>query len=502
MKQLFGLFILVCCVVAGGLAQGYVHPVKRNAVDPDAPAAGSYKILLNQPRQIIKGLGFEIQSDAIGSGNNGLPDKQTSVPHDLVKPERERLYKEMLKGFRYCRLAGGLYWRGLTNNNRNIVERWPEQDDELLEMMKASGVEGLSFEYWSPAPYWKANHQYTGDGYTSPVNKLKCFGSHFANDPDYQGDTLRFLKEFAQAMVQDILYLQKKGMPVKVFGIQNEPMANTPYSSCFYTNEEYYTMFKVVAPIIKEKFPGIEFIADTHYATHSFGKKIAEDKQLSKYVDSWVYHRIGEEADSLIVHRDWYLQNTGGKPVYQNEYEYLEGPTSPARCLNTVQNIMNWFSFINSPTWYWIHALKPTYNSEASGYALGFWRPWDDEKTAHVEKGHWYYNNYNWFALAGFLKYMPWNSRRMEVEEKDVRLNNRILSFKRPDGKLVFVVTNRCGKPYTFRIDTGIKATFTGYRYTPEAAGEHSEGVRLERISGPNLSVSVPDMAWEFWVQH
>lgn len=474
--------------------------MERRPVDKDAPTEGWYRILHKQPRQVIKGLGFEIQSDAIGSGNNGLPEKQTSVPHDLVKTERERLFKDMLKNFRYLRLAGGLYWRGLTNGDKNIVERWSTQDDELVELVKATGVEGLSFEYWSPAPYWKANGKYTGAD--NSENKLKCFGKDFSDDPDYKGDTTRFLKDFAQAMVKDIAYLNKKGLPVKVFGVQNEPFANTPYSSCVYNDDEYYTMFKVVAPIIKKNFPGIELIADTHHGPHSYGKKIIADPKLEKYVDAWVHHEIGTDADAILTRRDYFLENTSGKPVYQNEYEYLNHPTSAARCVNTVQNIMNWFSAVNSPTWYWIHALKPTYNTEASGYALGFWCPADDEKTISVEKGHWYYNNYNWFALAGFLKYMPWNSRRIEVEEKDVRLENRILSFKRPDGKLVFVVSNRCGKPYTFHIDAGVSATFTGYRYTPEAAGEKSEGVKQASIIGRNLNVTVPDMTWEFWVQN
>src|SRR3712207_7321978 len=43
------------------------------------------------------------------------------------------------------------------------------------------------------------------------------------------------------------------------------------------------------------------------------------------------------------------------------------------------RSIMNWMTFQGSPTWYWLHALKPTYNSEAAGYALGFWRPYDDD---------------------------------------------------------------------------------------------------------------------------
>ena len=56
----------------------------------------------------------------IGSGNNGLPEAPIAVPHDLVPSERQRLADEMLKGFRYCRLAGGLYWRGLDDTENHV----------------------------------------------------------------------------------------------------------------------------------------------------------------------------------------------------------------------------------------------------------------------------------------------------------------------------------------------------------------------------------------------
>jgi hypothetical protein len=65
---------------------------------------------------------------------------------------------------------------------------------------------------------------------------------------------------------------------------------------------------------------------------------------------------------------------------------------------------MNWFVFSEAPKWTWLHALKPTYNSEASGYGLGFWRPYDDNSTTTgIEKGYWKYNYYNWNSLAGRL---------------------------------------------------------------------------------------------------
>jgi hypothetical protein len=75
--------------------------------------ARDFTIVPSATKQTITGIGFEIQSDSIGSGNHGLPEEPIAIPHDLIPAERERLAKEMLRGFRYCRLAGGLYWRGL-----------------------------------------------------------------------------------------------------------------------------------------------------------------------------------------------------------------------------------------------------------------------------------------------------------------------------------------------------------------------------------------------------
>ncbi len=94
-----------------------------------------------------------------------------------------RFYNEMLKGFRYCRLAGGLYWRGLDADQKQLAPRWPEQLTELRDMIKTAGIEGVSFEYWSPAPYWKANRSYVHLGKTDYYNKLRCFTGKFANDP-------------------------------------------------------------------------------------------------------------------------------------------------------------------------------------------------------------------------------------------------------------------------------------------------------------------------------
>lgn len=462
-----------------------------------ADTGGYYAIQQNNPQQYIWGLGYEIQSDAISSANKGLPDAYTSVPHDLVPSERDRFYKEMLTGFRYCRIAGGLYLRGTTPDQKELRGRWNSQLLELREMMQKAHIEGVSFEYWSPAPYWKANRKYTGRD--SSENKLRCFAAGFKNDPVYKGDTTAFLKDFAESLVNDVRFLDKNGLKVLFWGLQNEPPIDQFYSSCKYSVQEYYEVFKYVAPYIKAYNPGISIISDTW--KQDFSKPIKADPAARQYVDAWVWHQIGHDADEVIKKQDEYLKDTYGKPVFQNEYEYLSGGTSAERCINTVQNIMNWFTFVNSPTWYWIHALKPTYNEEATGYSLGFWRPFDDEKTTDLEKGHWKYNRFNYNAMAGFLKYMPWDSRRYAVTEDVVRNDNRVMAFKTPEGKMVVVITNRSGSDFTFNLDVGVDAKFKRYRYSPYDAGAGNLGVPMGFFEGKNARITLPNLTWEFLIQ-
>lgn len=616
---------------------------------------GFYTLQIDKPAQYIWGLGVEIQSDAIGSGNFGLPEDYTSVPHDLTKKERDRFYADMLKGFRYCRLAGGLYFRGTTADKKELRSRWTSQLPEIREMINKAGIEGISLEYWSPTPYWKANGAYFGEK-NGKQNILRCYGRDFKNDSVYHGDTLRFLNDFGESMARDVIYFENNGIKVSMWGLQNEPFGNASYSSCYYSHDQYAQTFNVVAPKIKAANPSTLIMADSDEGPRTYAKKINEDPDKRRFVNAWVWHQIGFDSNTLIENQQKYTENTHGIPVFQNEYEYLTGGTSPKRCLNTVQNIMNWFSFVNSPTWFWLHALKPSTNAEASGYALGFWKPtnakkvqkiiekedvvgagaprtvygyevtkisnifigenglsvergdmtkpgkgysfeintksevyiavekvgdyvpptdwvktdltlkWDKEdviykktfeagvveipehtgknaesvygiphftiikplgnglkvvtpkdkgifmiQTIEVRKtidftklkpGHWTYNDYNWNAMAGFLKHMPWNSQRFEVHEDVVRNDQRILSYKTPEGKMVFVLTNRGENPFTFNINIGTPKSFKGYRYTPEDAGNDNMGTLLADKSGEMLQSTLAPLSWEFWVEN
>lgn len=441
--------------------------------------------------QLIEGLGVEIQSDSIGSGNNGLPTSTSSVPFDLVPSERDRFVSQLLMagrsdgGFRYLRLALGLYFRGLDADQKHIVERFSGQAAGLAALIRDAKMEGVSAEYWSPAPAWKSTNSYIG-------------GTLASSDP-------AFLDEMAAAMAQDVRYLIAQGIPVAQWGLQNEPTYNgANYSQCKYSGEQYYQLFKRVAPLIHGIDPSIQISVDSMDGWNSAGGiRIKTDPTATSHVDAWSYHRIGANSNYQIDN-DFNQAGALGKPVFNNEFEYLSGQTP--NMLNTAQSIMNWFTFVKSPTWYWLHALKPTTNSESFGYGLGFWRPPQDTdfSAGHfpdLPVGHWQFNPVNWNGVAGFVKYLPKNSRRHVVSEPQRLYDQRILAWKTPAGKAVFAVTNRGSAPFTFNVDTQTAKTFRGYQYTATVPDVTGVGVvSLGAKAGPSFSTTVPSGALQFWV--
>ncbi|MEZ4773239.1 MAG: hypothetical protein R3D00_08650 [Bacteroidia bacterium] len=371
LKYIWFLFVLI---VAG-----------RQNVQSQTGTDGIVTIHPDKYKQTMWGIGFEIQSDAIGSGNTGLPENKHSVPHDLTPAERKRLSKEMLKGFRYCRLAGGLYWRGTDPEGKYLKPRWPEQLEEIRQMIEWAGVEGVSLEYWSPPPYWKANNNYIGKGRDDLYNTLRCFGPDFTNDPVYHGDTTRFLEDYAEACARDIRTLQQAGIKTVQWGMSNEPfVSNASYSTCkFFSEEDYVSAYTFAAEAVRKTDPSILLISDTEAGfPHKIAKGIHRP-EVAALVDAYVVHTIGWDSESVNkVHKD-ITEKLPKRPWFQNEYEYLKGGATPERCLNTAQHIMNSFQLGENPAWYWIHALKPFKNAEASGYSLGFWKSLEDTASFH-----------------------------------------------------------------------------------------------------------------------
>ncbi|QKW05826.1 hypothetical protein HUT18_04940 [Streptomyces sp. NA04227] len=447
-------------------------------------ASGSYAIRYDLARQqTILGLGFEIQSDSIGSGNNGLPDTVTGVPYDLTASERTRFYQQMLKGgrsdrgFRYCRLAMGLYFRGTDPSKKFMQDRYPGQAALLGDMIQQAGIEGAAVEYWSPAPGWKSNGSY--------IN-----GSLASFEP-------AALSALGDAMIADLDYLAARGVPISMWGLQNEPGMRAPYSACTFTGEQYRQAFAAIAPKIKAKYPHAMIHANSWDGWRGpWGQAVKADADALRYVDAWTFHH--EDKNSDLQFSGDFTSGALGKPVFCNEYEYMTNEISSYRTVNTAQHIMNWMVFHDAPTWFWLHALKPTTNAEAPGFSLGYWRPPHDQdftRFPDVPVGHWKFNPMNWNAVAGFVKYMPWDSVRYMVDESTRLKDQRIMAWKTPAGKPVFALTNRSStEPFTYTIDTQTSQAFNGRRY-----GLSTNDKALPPITGPELSVTVPPMSIEFW---
>lgn len=497
-------------------------------VPPPTPASFVVETGAAGERQDIWGFGFEIQSDSIGSDNNGMPNSTSSVPHDLTLPERARFYSDMLKGFRYCRLALGLYLRGLTPDDKHIIGRWPTQMAELKALQDQSGIEGFEVEYWSPAPAWKSSQSW----YSGTLGGF---------DDEY-------LANFTTGVLADNQYLTDQGLKIAWWGLQNEPnfdeqiitpaqcasqsreeqqaerdalVVRTPvsgansYSRCQYTQCDYWRAFRAVAPAVKKALPGVKIHANS--ARGQLGASpVALDPESGPLVDGWTWHFIG--ADSSLIFNGTTINNMSlGKPSFENEFEYQPSEFRyNASMANTVAFIFNWLVFAESPTFYWIHALKPSTNVESVGYGLGIWRPANDTNFTHypeIQPGHWDWDPYNWNAMAPFARFIPWDSTRVNIIEDTQRPDQRVLAFrtpadpskggplhafKTPPQSLAFAVVNK--DPINtfsanFTFDDAMTRTVYGHRFSAAA-----NDTLLGAATGSTISVTVPPLSSEFWL--
>lgn len=267
------------------------------------PTSGSYVINVSDRAQTLWGIGFEIQSDSIGSDNHGLPESNASVPWDLVPAERARFASDVLAGFRYCRLGLGLYFRGTTPDQLNIVERWPGQAAALADMARMSGIEGFAPEFWSPPPGWKSNHAFIG-------GELRAFDA-------------ATLDAFGDAVVRDLQYLNASGLTPVMWGLQNEPPYTTPYSCCVYNSSTYALTFAAAATKVRAAFPeALVHVCSNTGQGKGAGSLVAATPSLTALVDAWTWHCVGCPSTSQLGDAGrHYTDNAQGKHVFNNEFE-------------------------------------------------------------------------------------------------------------------------------------------------------------------------------------
>jgi hypothetical protein len=307
---------------------------QSSAPKPASSINGTYVINISKHAQTIWGVGFEIQSDSIGSANRGLPESNSSVPWELTPSEQHRFATDMLSGFRFCRLGLGLYFRGLANGNHSIVERWPGQAAALAQMANWSGIEGFAAEYWSPAPGWKTSNSFIGGSLSDPMNAT-------------------FQDAFSDNVVEDLRYLQSHGLTPVMWGLQNEPPYSTSYSCCIYNEAQYTATFAAAVPKVRVRdrivsltfytractllvlpwqvhaaFPDITVHVCSNTGQGSgAGAGVAANASLVALTDGWTWHCVGCSSDEQLGSNvDRFLNNSQGVPVWNNEFEVRYWP--------------------------------------------------------------------------------------------------------------------------------------------------------------------------------
>ena len=105
--------------------------------------------------------------------------------------------------------------------------------------------------------------------------------------------------------------------------------------------------------------------------------------------------------------------------------------------------------------------------------------------------------------MGSFVKHMPWDSVAVDVKEAKYEPEGRIFAFKKPDGKLTIVLSNRSQQERKFDIDTGLAAgtVWDGVRYTPDDAGKDTMGVPNGTSTGQRLAPTLAPQSWQFWMQ-
>ena len=317
--------------------------------------------------------------------------------------------------------------------------------------------------------------------------------------------------------MKDLSYLESHGLNVSWWGLQNEPnfdsnvvtpqqcndpterirldaLATPPlgvgYSSCYYSQCQYYDAFKAVAPKIKQAFP--QALINANSARGQLGASpVALDPATLDLVDAWTWHFVGESSDRLFGSKGEAMltySTTKGKPSFEDEFEYqpsdFRGNWST---MNTAQMLMNWMVFAEAPTFFWIHAAKPCQNAESLGYGLALWRAPEGVNATGlcegIEPGEFRVDPYNANAMLPFSRQVPWDSWRLNVTEDVTRPNQRVMAWETPGdagaggplhantpgGLLGVAVTNRdMSIPFEteLRLADGAGRTLNGYRFS------------------------------------
>lgn len=316
---------------------------------------------------------IEIQPDSWDGEICATDDttKTWGFPYSLIPTERNRAKEMLLHGkgtnIMYIRFPLGFAYRGFRNIDvtsrlaKNIGERFKGQNKTLRELFKdiSSVGGGLAPEYWCPPPYWLTSGSYHGS------NELSAGGSYSrstklssikATDPTQYS---KQIDDFTDAVVNDLEYLHQNIAPVRMFGLQNEPMHDSiEYGACKYDAQTYNDVLEVLYPKIQASTVLSEYedepndvkllVASSDESTPFDGIGATFIQNHSDMIWGYTHHSMRLASGEAGNGAEWYKSNeykttikSDRTNVFLNEYEYFSSAkTDEFRCGNNMLRLI------------------------------------------------------------------------------------------------------------------------------------------------------------------
>ena len=199
-----------------------------------------------------------------------------------------------------------------------------------------AGVEGLSFEYWSPTPFWKANRQYTKEGKDpNREHRLRCLRAKTSpTTPTTTATSTASSTTSPPPIVHDIKTLEDAGLPVLKFGPPERALGRQHQLLLV----QVYTVAALRhAPSRSSPRAVREHNPDIHDhrltppgARRKYIAPVMKDPRYAELRRSrWSSTHIGDDSNRRAQQRCSAMTRRiieQELPLFQNEYEYLQGP--------------------------------------------------------------------------------------------------------------------------------------------------------------------------------
>jgi O-glycosyl hydrolase len=281
--------------------------------------------------------------------------------------------------------------------------------------------------------------------------------------------------DFGYWLVECLDAYKEAGIDVYALSPQNEPIAEVPYNSAFYTAQEYVDMIKVAIPIVKHHYPKVKIMAPESLIWESMDwnatieKALMDDREAFALVDifavhlyTWDYQYTASDPDQEVRELENYYNKLkkARKELWQSEVCGWEESWDGAFSMG--ESILNCLYSGNMSAWlYW------TLSSGSLEY---------QSFTIMTERQP----GEKFNVAKHFYKYIRPGSRRIETFSTDSDI--KAVGFLKK-GKLTFIIMNIGTEPCKVVLDDSY----------PEGKGDRYSRRHGNKDNGFNVILSDKD---------